>query len=198
LPRLPSSKNRFSALSRRVKSEKRSKLEIIADLDHVVGGFLRGQVIVAAIVGTLVTILLYGLHVRYAYAIGAAAGILDVIPYVGAIAGWLPAFLIAVFTNGIESGLFVTVGIVLINQLEGHVIAPRIVSKTVELTPLAVIVALLAGGEIAGIPGLLLAVPIAGAIRVIVLDLRPPKLTYAQAEPALPENAMESDEKEHR
>jgi predicted PurR-regulated permease PerM len=146
---------------------------VIEDLDRVVGGFLRGQVLVACIIGVLVTMLLLGLHVQYAVLIGVAAGILDVIPYVGAIAGWLPAFLIAWLTNGIENALFVTLGIVVINQLEGHIIAPNVVSRSVELTPLAVILALIAGGELAGIPGLFLAVPVAGAIRVLILNFRP-------------------------
>jgi predicted PurR-regulated permease PerM len=160
-------------------------LKIIADLDHVVGGFIRGQLIVAAIVGTLVTVLLLVLHVQYAALIGAVAGILDVIPYIGAIAGWLPAFFIALFTNGVENALLVTLGIVVINQLEGHIIAPNVVSKSVELTPLAVVLALLAGGELAGIPGLLLAVPVAGIIRVLVINFRPPPVGPAVAQPAL-------------
>ena len=170
--------------------------DVIADLDRVVGGFLRGQIIVAAIVGTLVTILLLVLHVRYAVLIGVVAGVLDIIPYIGAIAGWLPAFLIALFTNGIESALFVTAGIVVINQLEGHIIAPNVVSKSVELTPLAVVIALIAGGEIAGIPGLLLAVPVAGAIRVIVLNMRPPEVAFTQAHSMLSDNPSEPPGKE--
>lgn len=160
-------------------------LKIIADLDHVVGGFIRGQLIVAAIVGTLVTLLLLGLHVRYAALIGTVAGVLDVIPYIGAIAGWLPAFFIALFTNGVENALFVSVGILVINQLEGHIIAPNVVSKSVELTPLAVVLALLAGGELAGIPGLLLAVPVAGIIRVVIINFRPVPVAPAVAQPAL-------------
>jgi predicted PurR-regulated permease PerM len=145
---------------------------IVADLDRVLGGFLRGQLLVALIVGVLVTILLLILRVQYAVLIGVIAGVLDVIPFIGSIAGWLPAFAIALFTNGIESAIFVTVGIVAINQLEGHVIAPAIVSRSVELTPLAVLLALLLGGELAGIAGLLLAVPVAAALRVFVIHLR--------------------------
>ncbi len=167
------------------KNAQPKALKIIADLDHVVGGFIRGQLIVAAIVGTLVTLLLLGLHVQYAALIGAVAGVLDVIPYIGAIAGWLPAFFIALFTNGVENALFVTLGIVVINQLEGHIIAPNVVSKSVELTPLAVVLALLAGGELAGIPGLLLAVPVAGILRVVIMNFRPAPVAPSAAQPAL-------------
>ena len=150
-------------------------LKIFGDLDTVIGGFIRGQIIVAAVVGTLVTILLLVLHVKYAVLIGVAAGILDVIPYVGAIAGWLPAFFIALFTNGWQNAALVTLGIVVINQLEGHIIAPNVVSKSVELTPLVVIIALLLGGELGGVVGLFIAVPVAGIIRVLIMNFRPPR-----------------------
>ncbi|MDQ2866601.1 MAG: AI-2E family transporter [Candidatus Eremiobacteraeota bacterium] len=150
-------------------------LKIISDLDKVIGGFIRGQLIVAATVGALITILLLVLHVQYAVLIGIAAGILDVIPYVGALAGWLPAFFIALFANGWQNALFVTAGFVVINQLEGHIIAPNVVSKSVELTPLVVVIALITGGELLGIPGLLIAVPVAGIIRVVIMNFRPPK-----------------------
>ncbi|MDP9111375.1 MAG: AI-2E family transporter, partial [Candidatus Eremiobacteraeota bacterium] len=150
-------------------------LKIISDLDKVIGGFIRGQLIVAGSVGALITLLLLILHVKYALLIGIAAGILDVIPYVGALAGWLPAFFIALFTNGWQNALFVTIGIVVINQLEGHIIAPNVVSKSVELTPLIVVIALIAGGELLGIAGLLIAVPIAGVIRVVIMNFRPPE-----------------------
>lgn len=163
----------------------RKTRKIIADLDRVVGGFIRGQLVVATIVGFLVAIMLAILHVPYAALIGVIAGVLDVIPYVGAVAGWIPAFFIALFTNGPENALFVTIGIVVINQLEGHIIAPNVVSRSVELTPLAVVLALLAGGELAGIPGLLLAVPIAGIIRVLIMNLRPTPANTRNARPAL-------------
>lgn len=156
-------------------------LKIISDLDKVIGGFIRGQLIVAATVGALITILLLVLHVKYALLIGIAAGILDVIPYIGALAGWVPAFFIALFTNGWQNALLVTIGIVIVNQLEGHIIAPNVVSKSVELTPLIVVIALIAGGELMGLPGLLIAVPVAGVIRVIIMNFRPPKpLTDAE------------------
>ena len=146
---------------------------IVNDFDAVLGGFVRGQLIVAAIVGFLVTILLLLLHVHYAVLIGVLAGLFEIMPYVGAIAGAVPAIVIALFSNGWQNALFVTIGFVAINQLEGHVISPFIVSESVGLSPLFVLIALLAGGELMGIPGLLLAVPVAGLIRVLIVNLIP-------------------------
>lgn len=143
---------------------------IMNDMDHVVGGFIRGQILVATIVGTLVTLLLLGLHVPYAVLIGVFAGVIDVIPYIGAIAGWLPAFVISYMNNGLPNALAVSLGIVIINQLEGHIIIPNVVSRTVALSPLGVMLALLLAGEVLGLPGLLIAVPAAGVVRVLVIN----------------------------
>jgi predicted PurR-regulated permease PerM len=147
---------------------------IIQDLDRVVGGFIRGQLLVAIIVGSLITLLLLGLRVPYAVLIGVVAGALDVIPYVGAFAGWLAAFTISFVNNGVENAAAVTLGIIVINQLEGHVIVPNVVSRTVALTPLGVMLALLISGEILGLPGLLIAVPAAGLVRVLFINLVQP------------------------
>lgn len=147
--------------------------KIVNDFDTVLGGFVRGQLIVAAIVGVLVTILLLALHVQYAVLIGLTAGLFEIMPYVGAIAGAVPAVAIALFSNGWQNALLVTVGFVIINQIEGHLISPFIVSESVGLSPFFVLLALLAGGELMGIPGLLLAVPVAGLIRVLIVNLIP-------------------------
>jgi predicted PurR-regulated permease PerM len=148
-------------------------VKILHDVDEVLGGFIRGQLLVAAIVGVLIIIMLSLLHVRYAILIGIIAGLLEIIPYVGAFAGAIPAILIAAITNGWLSAVFVALGFVVINQLEGHVISPLVVSGKVGLSPLAIVLALLTGGELFGLPGLFLAVPVAGIIRVLIVNLVP-------------------------
>ncbi len=171
-------------------------LKVIGDLDQVIGGFIRGQLIVAAVVGALITLMLLLLHVKYAVLIGVIAGILEIIPYVGAFAGAVPAILIALFSNGWQNALLVTLGFVIINQLEGHVIAPNIVSGSVGLSPFVVLLALLTGAELLGIPGMLIAVPVAGIIRVFVENFLDRKASVAEAEPALegpPRDALPVD-----
>ena len=157
--------------------------EILGGINGVLGGFIRGQLLVALIVGFLVTVMLALLHVRFAILIGIVAGLLEVIPYVGAIAGAVPAVLIALVTNGPLNALFVVIGFVIINQLEGHLIAPNVVGPSVGLPPLAIILALLAGGELFGLFGLLIAVPVAGIIRVLFVALVP-RYSTPDAEPA--------------
>jgi predicted PurR-regulated permease PerM len=140
---------------------------LVREIDTMLGAFIRGQLTVALIVGTLVTILLMILHVRYALLIGVLAGCFDIVPYVGAVAGWLPAFAIAFYTNGWQNALLVTVGIIAINQVEGNLIVPRIISARVGLSPLTVIVALFVGSELLGVLGLLVAVPLVAVFRIV-------------------------------
>jgi len=157
---------------------------LMGDLDKVLGGFIRGQITVGATIGTCIGIALLILHVKYAVLIGVVAGIFDVIPYVGALVGFVPAVTLAFFNDGWQHALLVAVVFVVIFQLEGHVIAPKIVSDSVGLSPLMVIVAILVGGELLGIAGMFLAVPIAAAIRVIVLQALPRARRPAASEPA--------------
>ncbi|MDQ2908374.1 MAG: AI-2E family transporter [Candidatus Eremiobacteraeota bacterium] len=161
-------------------------VDMIAELDNTVGGWIRGQIIVAIVVGVLVTVMLVILHVPYAGLIGTFAGVIDIIPYLGAFAGAIPGVVLAVISNGIFSAIEVTIGFVIINQLEGHLLSPRIISRTVGVTPLTVIFALIIGGELFGLPGLIVAVPVAGILRVMIRNIRPSHpVTNAEIRPGL-------------
>lgn len=148
-------------------------VSFLADVDNVLGGFVRGQLIVAAVVGILAIIALLILRVPYALLIGAWAGIADIIPYIGPFAGAIPAAIVAVISNGVADMFGVGIAFTIINQLEGHFLGPRIVSRTVNVTPLTVIFALLVGAHLFGIAGLIVSVPLAGIVRVILLRLFP-------------------------
>ncbi len=140
---------------------------VLENIDGVLGGFIRGQIIVGAIVAVLITIMLVLLRIKYAFLIGLFAGIVDVIPYLGAVAGAIPAIIIAVLTHGLGWALLVMAGFVAVYQLEGHIIAPTVVGQRVGLTPLMVIVAILVGAELGGILGMFIAVPLAGIIKAL-------------------------------
>lgn len=151
----------------------RATMQLLSEIDDVIGGFIRGQLLVASMIGILITGALILIHVPYPYLFGLLAGLGDLIPYVGAVLAFFPAFLSAILTNGWVSGLLVAVAFVVIYEAEGHFIAPNVVGKQVKLSAFVVIVALLIGAEVAGLFGMLVAVPIAGVLRVIatrVLD----------------------------
>jgi predicted PurR-regulated permease PerM len=162
---------------------------VLRDLDSVLGGFIRGQILVGIVIGTFITIALLALHVKYAVLIGVAGGIGDIIPYVGAFVGFVPAVILAFVNDGWQHALVVTVVFIAIFQLEGHFIAPKIVSDSVGLSPLTVIVAILIGGELLGVLGMFVAVPVAGILRVALLHALPrarapqPVVTPVEAPP---------------
>jgi predicted PurR-regulated permease PerM len=167
-------------------SRRRTAMDILADIDSVIGGFVRGQLIVAAAIAALATVALLVLHVPYAILIGVWAGVADVVPYVGPFAGGIPAVLVALFANGWQNAVLVLIAFVIINQIEGHILGPRIVSSTVKVTPLAVIFALLIGAHVLGFLGLLIAVPVAGIIHVVLARIFPDEeITNAEIRPGL-------------
>jgi predicted PurR-regulated permease PerM len=147
----------------------RATLGLLSEIEGVVGGFVRGQLLVALMVGILITLAMSLLHVPYPYLFGLLAGLGDLIPYVGAVLAFLPAFLSAVLTNGWINGLLVAAAFGLIYEAEGHLIAPNVVGRQVRLSPFIVIVALLIGAEVGGLFGMLIAVPVAGVVRVVAV-----------------------------
>ncbi len=160
--------------------------DVLEELDGVLSGFVRGQLIVALIIGVLVTALLLALRIPYALLIGVWAGVLEVVPYLGAVAGGVVGVFLALLTKGWMSAALVSVGFAAIYQLEGAFIAPGVQSRAVRITPLAAIFALIIGGELFGILGVLIACPVAGAIRVLVQNAFPPEeLTNVEVEPGL-------------
>jgi len=167
------------------KRGRENTLDILSDLEDVIGGFIRGQLLVGGSVGIIIMIPLLLMHVPYAILIGVLAGLLDVIPYIGPVIAFVPAFLIALLNNGALTAVFVAVVFVAANQLEGHLIAPNIVARTIKLRPLAVILAILIGGEVGGVLGMFVAVPAAGILRVLLKRVLPPIATAEEAKPVL-------------
>ena len=172
-------------------AHREATLSVLHDVDDIVGGFIRGQLVVGACVGVLVTILLLTLGIKYALLIGVFAGVVNIVPYLGAFASAVPAVLIALFTHGIGWALLVIAGLVVVNQIEGHIIAPNVVGQRVGLTPLMVVVAILIGAELGGLLGMFIAVPTAAVIKALVLRFVPrePEETEAYVDLVSPQNA---------
>jgi predicted PurR-regulated permease PerM len=146
---------------------------IIDELDKVIGGFIRGQLIDGAIVGLMIFIMLEATHVPYALLIGIAAGILNFIPYAGAVVGFFPSVLLALAYNGPGNALLVALLFSVIQQVDGNFVAPRVLKDNVGLSPLYIILAILIGSELFGLIGTFLAVPVAAMLRVLREQLLP-------------------------
>jgi predicted PurR-regulated permease PerM len=112
---------------------------------------------------------LLGVGVPYAVALGLLVAILDLIPLAGATIAAILVSTVA-FLDSTTSGVIVLVFFIVYQQLENHVLQPVVYGRTVQLSPLAVLIAVLIGAELAGVIGALAAIPVAGAIQVILRD----------------------------
>ena len=133
-----------------------------------VGGWVRGQVIISAIMGitTFVALSLVGLP--YALTIGVAAAVFEVLPIIGPIVTAIVAVVIALGSGSWGMAIGTLVVFTILQQLEGHFVVPKVMQKAVGLSPVVIIVALLIGSVLAGVPGAILAVPAAACIDVLV------------------------------
>jgi predicted PurR-regulated permease PerM len=155
-------------------AKRRAKVDhVIDELDAVVGGFIRGQLIDGAIVGAMIFVMLMIMHVPYALLIGVSAGILNFIPYAGAVIGFIPSVLLALAYNGPTNALIVAILFAVIQQIDGNFVAPRVLKDNVGLSPLYIIIAILMGSELFGLVGTFLAVPVAAMLRVLREQLLP-------------------------
>ncbi len=142
-------------------------LIIIHKINTQLGRYIRGQLLVALIVGSLSILALYLLEIRYYFFIGALAGLANMIPYFGPVVGATPAIIIAVLDTGTMGAIAaVAVAFATIQLFENVFVSPFIVSKSVELHPLTIIIVILIGGQLLGLFGMLLAVPVASIIKV--------------------------------
>jgi predicted PurR-regulated permease PerM len=139
------------------------------DIYRTVGGYVTGNLLISVIAGTLTTIVLLITHVPYALALGLIVAILDLIPLAGATLAAIIVGSVA-FLHSIPAGIIVVVFFVLYQQLENHVIQPVVYGRTVQLSPLAVLIAVLIGAQLAGVLGALAAIPVAGSLQVIFRD----------------------------
>jgi predicted PurR-regulated permease PerM len=173
---------------------RRAKVDTIIDeLDGVIGGFIRGQLIDGAIVGVMIFVMLTIMHVPYGLLIGVAAGILNFIPYAGAVIGFVPSVLLALAYNGPGNALIVAVLFAVIQQIDGNFVAPRVLKDNVGLSPLYIIVAILLGSELFGLFGTFLAVPVAAMLRVLREQLLPQAVAPAEAPPELTKKPRASE-----
>lgn len=147
-----------------------------------IGRWLQGQLLLSLIVGVLVYIGLLFLGVPYALLLAIVAAVLELIPVFGSILAAIPAVMLAFIEAGTTLAILTIILYVVVNQLQGNVIYPMVVQKVLGVPPLVVILAIIAGAQLAGFLGILIAVPIAAALQEWIGDVQKGKeqLTYPQ------------------
>jgi predicted PurR-regulated permease PerM len=151
--------------------ESRPRLRRIGrEVYATVGGFVAGAVTIALIAGITTAVVLSILGVSYAFALALLVSFFDLIPLAGATIAAVVVTTVAVLDAGWTVGLIVLGWFVVYQQLENHVLYPLVYSRTVELSPLVILIAVLIGASVAGVIGALGAIPLAGTIQVLVRD----------------------------
>jgi predicted PurR-regulated permease PerM len=141
------------------------------DIYRTVGGYVSGNLLISLIAGTASVIVLFALGSDYAIALGVVVGIFDLIPLAGATIAAIIVSTVVFIELGWVKGLIVVAFFIGYQQLENHVLQPVIYGRTVQMSPLAVLIAVLIGAELAGVLGALAAIPIAGTVQAIFREL---------------------------
>lgn len=146
-------------------------LVLLERCGQAVGGFFRGQLLVAAIVGFLSAVGLALAGIRFSLPIGLLAGFFNIIPFVGPFVGGTIAVIVGAITGGATKALLAGAVMLAVQQIDNHFISPNIMGRAVRLHPVTIMLALLAGGTLAGLWGMLLAVPGAAVGKILIMHV---------------------------
>lgn len=152
----------------------------------VLGRYLRGQLYLILIMTAASYVALRIFKIPYALPIAIGTGILEVIPFIGPIIAGTLASLVALSTHGVGTMIGIIITYFVLRQLEDQIVVPQIIGRVVHLDPVVTIFVVLAGERVAGLIGVLFAVPLAAVFRVVIDELFPPK-TPGDAPSALTE-----------
>jgi predicted PurR-regulated permease PerM len=144
-------------------------LDLMYKMEIQLGNYLRGQFIDAVVFGVLATATLWALNVPYFVVIGCFAGLANLIPFVGPLVGALAALIAVVLEQGdITRGAYVILAFAILKLVDDFVIQPLAIGRHVDLHPMVVAIAIIVGGHLFGILGMLLVVPCLGFLKVVL------------------------------
>jgi predicted PurR-regulated permease PerM len=156
-------------------------LDLSGSVSRAVGGYLKGQLLIATFVGVFIGIGLALAGIPSAPAIGFLAALFNIVPYLGVVISIIPALLLAATTQAVVLKLILVVAIfVAANQIEGHLLSPLVLGKTTDLHPVTVVLAILSGLALFGIVGALVAVPLVALAKLLMQEYYYSSRVYQQ------------------
>jgi predicted PurR-regulated permease PerM len=151
--------------------DKRDRAHALWDeIEARIGGWTRGQLLLCLVIGVLSATAYWIIGLEFWLALGIWAGITEIIPFIGPFLGGAAAVTVAL-TDSPQKALIVFIFVILLQQLEGAFLVPRVMRNAVGMTPLTVVLAVLVGGAVAGPLGSILAIPVGAAVQVLVQDM---------------------------
>ncbi|HVZ67696.1 MAG TPA: AI-2E family transporter [Patescibacteria group bacterium] len=139
-------------------------------VEDKLGNWLRGQIVLSACIGVLIWVVLTIIGIEFALPLAVLAAMLEIVPTIGPIVSALPAVLVALSISPVMA-IIVAVSYFFVQLLENHVLVPRIMQKAVGLNPIVIIIGIIVGGKLLGIPGALLAIPFISLLVVVYKNL---------------------------
>lgn len=152
------------------KKQQPEMIGLMEQMNSTISSYISGQVIECLFVGTFTAIGYVIISQPYGLLLGVIAGIANIIPYVGPYIGIAPSLIVA-FTQSPMQVVWVVITVIIVQQVDGNLIYPNIIGRTLKIHPLTIIILLLAAGNIAGIVGMILAIPFYAVVRTVVVYL---------------------------
>lgn len=154
-----------------MSEEQNKKLsEIYENSNFVFYNYITSQILDGFLVGILVSIIMSIMKIRYAVLLGFMIGLFNVIPYFGAIVAIIIAAAITIFTNGFATAVWMTIIVIIVQQIDANIINPRILGNSLKISPILVIFATTVGGAYFGVVGMFLGVPVIAIIKIFILQ----------------------------
>ena len=144
--------------------------KIVKECNGLLGSYLLGQILLCVIISVITFFILLFLKVKFILGLSLLNGIMNIIPYFGPIFGAVPIIIVA-FLDSVNKGIWVSILLLLLQQIEGNILSPKITGESTDIHPLVVIIILLIGEKLGGFTGMILAVPIGVIIKVIYEDI---------------------------
>ncbi len=154
----------------------RQARQTLTKMAAVIGAWLRGQLILAGIIGVVTAIGMFALRVPYPFVIAVVGAIGELVPMLGPFAAAIPAVLILLIAGPLWKLVVCVIFFAVLARVEGDILAPRIMERQVGISPLVTILALLVGATLLGLVGALLAIPIAAALQVLFVEVVAPAI----------------------
>jgi len=145
-------------------------LNIIRETGETLGTYIQGQTLVCLAVGFLTFIGFLIIHLPYALLLGLIIAVTNIIPYLGPFIGAAPAVIVGLLDTPSKALLAVIV-VVVVQQIDGNIMSPLIIGKRLDMHPLTIIVLLLVAGNLAGVLGMILAVPVYAVAKTVVINI---------------------------
>lgn len=142
-----------------------------SNVNEIFTQYIYSRLTCCAVMAVVCTIILALMGEKYALLLGIFIGFMDLIPYFGSIISWAVGFVVMVISGGWSHGIWCSVMMLVMQQIDGNVLAPKVTSDRLEIRPLTIIIAVSVGGSLFGFAGMLISVPVVAIIRAILSEI---------------------------